>query len=64
MSIPEGKLGLFWIFGALALTSAGWILGLENLASSHIFFSIILILFAGLSWIGVAVGVIHKNKRK
>ncbi len=63
ISLPEGKLGLFWIVGALAMTSGAWILGLENATSSHLFFAFILVLFAGLSWIGVAVGVVHGNKR-
>lgn len=63
MSLPEGKLGLFWLMGALAMTSGAWVLGLENATSSHLFFAFILVLFAGLSWIGVAVGVVHSNKK-
>ena len=63
MPLPEGKLGLFWVIGAIAMTAAGWVLGLENQTSSNIFMAFILVLFAGLSWIGVAVGVIHRNRK-
>ena len=63
MSIPEGKLGLFWVMGALTLTAAGWVLGLPEQTISHLFMAVILVLFAGLSWIGVSVGVIHRNKK-
>ncbi len=64
MSLPEGKLGLFWLLGAFAMTAGAWVLGLENATSNNIFFTFILVLFAGLSWIGVAVGVVHSNKKK
>ncbi|NOQ55736.1 MAG: hypothetical protein GQ477_02925 [Nanohaloarchaea archaeon] len=63
MSLPEGKLGLFWIIGAIALTAAGWVLGLETQTSANVFMAFILVLFTGLSWIGVSVGVIHRNKK-
>ncbi|MEA3229290.1 MAG: hypothetical protein U9P44_00075 [archaeon] len=62
LSLPEGKLGLFWILGAIAMTSGAWVLGMENQTSIHFIMSFILILFAGLSWVGVAVGVFHRIK--
>lgn len=64
MSLPEGKLGLFWLLSAFAMTAGAWVLGLENATSNNVFFTFILVLFAGLSWIGVAVGVVHSNKKR
>ncbi len=62
MALPEGKLGLFWLIGALALTGGAWLLGGQDISAAHIFMAFILILFAGLSWIGVSVGVAHRNR--
>lgn len=68
--LPEGKLALFWIIGALSILLGAWIAGhLERVlgvtdASFYgtIFLAFLLILFGGLAWIAVAVGVAQHGK--
>ena len=68
--LPEGKLALFWIIGALAILLGAWISGhLERVLGvtdssfyGTLFFAFILILFGGLAWIAVAVGVAQHGK--
>lgn len=63
--LPEGKLALFWILGALALTAGSWIVGHIEwaLGTTPVSYygamavGFLLILFGGLAWIGVSVGV-------
>ena len=68
--LPEGKLALFWIFGSIAILAGTWITGhlewvLGTTPQSYygsILISLLLFLFGGLAWIGVAVGVAqHKE---
>lgn len=64
-TLPEGKLALFWVLGALAIAAGAWIaghiswaLGVTALSYYGAFaIAFLLILFGGLAWIGVAVGV-------
>jgi len=58
-SIPEGKLALFWILGALSLVFAAWIIGHTQTFQPILFIAFLLILFAGLCWIGVGVSMAH-----
>ncbi|MBW6451911.1 MAG: hypothetical protein K0B02_04250 [DPANN group archaeon] len=62
VDLPEGKLGLFWIMGALAFTLSAWIIGHSGAQSPLTFIAFLLMLFSGLAWIGVSVGVAHHNK--
>lgn len=62
LSSLEGRLGLFWVMGALSLTLGAWVLGhMDGLGPALIGY--LLVLFSGLAWIGVSVGVTHKTKR-
>ena len=66
--LPEGKLALFWVLGAMAILWGSWIsghiqkdFGVTSFAYyGTIFVALLLILFGGLAWIGVAVGVSQK----
>ncbi len=68
--LPEGKLALFWIIGALSILLGAWIAGhLERVlgvtdASFYgtFFLAFLLVLFGGLAWIAVAVGVAQHGK--
>ncbi len=65
--LPEGRLALFWIMGAVSMLAGAWIAGrlewvLGTTALSYygaLFVSFLLFLFGGLAWIGVAVSVAH-----
>ncbi len=59
---PEGKLGVFWILGAIALTFGAFLLSDASTSLSQTLVAFILILFAGICWIGVSVGVVHRGK--
>lgn len=66
--LPEGKLALFWVLGSIAILWGSWISGhlqkelgvTEFSYYGTIFVAFLLILFGGLAWIGVAVGVTQK----
>jgi len=66
----EIRLAVFWILGAIMISFASWILGHLNFVPGtterSYFFAIIvaflLILFSGLLWIAVAVGVSENIK--
>ncbi len=67
--LPEGKLALFWVLGAVAIMWGAWIAGhlqRGDLGVSAFSFygsilvAFLLILFGGLAWIGVSVGVAQK----
>ncbi|MBU4300427.1 MAG: hypothetical protein ABIF85_01315 [Nanoarchaeota archaeon] len=68
--LPEGKLALFWIIGALCMLLGSWLAGhLERVlgitdASFYgtLFIAFLLFLFGGLAWIAVAVGVAQHGK--
>ncbi|MCK4967556.1 MAG: hypothetical protein KAS12_00750 [Candidatus Aenigmarchaeota archaeon] len=63
--LPEGKLAIFWVFGSISMLAGSWIAGhlewvLGTTTISYygsLFLSLLLFLFGGLAWIGVAVGV-------
>lgn len=63
--LPEGKLALFWLIGTLSILLGVWIAGhLERVLGvtdasffGSLFVAFLLILFGGLAWIAVAVGV-------
>ena len=59
VDVPEGKLGLFWVMGALAFTLSAWMIGHSSTYSPLSFIAFLLMLFSGLAWIGVSVGVAH-----
>ena len=67
--LPEGKLALFWIFGSISILAGAWIAGrlewvLGTTPLSYygaLFLALLLILFGGLAWIGVAVGVAQQK---
>ena len=66
--VPEGKMITFWIAGALSIYFGAWIaghlekgLGVSDFAYYGTgFLAFLLVLFGGLAWIGVAVGVAQK----
>ena len=68
--LPEGKLVLFWIVGALAIVFGAWIAGhventLGTTAGSYalaVIVAILLVMFGGLSWIAVAVTVSEEKE--
>ncbi|MFH1126928.1 MAG: hypothetical protein ABIG84_00235 [archaeon] len=65
--LPEARLAVFWIFGAVAIMGGVWITRyvewvLGTTAASFygaLLVAFLLILFGGLAWIGVAVSVAH-----
>ena len=67
--LPEAKLAIFWVFGSIAILAGSWIAGhlewvLGTSATSYygaLFVSFLLILFGGIAWIGVAVGVAQQK---
>ncbi len=59
MDNAEAKLVLFWVLGGLALALGTWLMGHYSYSMAHVFVGFLLVLFAGLSWIGVGVGVVH-----
>ncbi len=59
--VLDGKLAIFWILGSLALLFAAWIIGHIQGLQPILFIAFLLILFAGLTWVGVGVGVSHKR---
>jgi hypothetical protein len=69
--VPEGKLILFWIIGALALLLGSWIaghvektLGVTDLSYAlALLVALILFLFGGFLWIAVAIGVMHEEEQ-
>lgn len=66
-AMPERKLLLFWVLGALAIALGTWIttnvepvLGATPLSVAlAVVIGLILILLGGLAWIAVAVSVAH-----
>ena len=68
--LPEGKLILFWIIGAIAIVFGAWIAGhveytLGTSAGSYtlaIIISIFLVMLGGLSWIAVSVTVSQEKE--
>jgi hypothetical protein len=61
LDMPEGKLGFFWIVGAVALTGGAWLIGQDATTVLQNIVAFVLILTAGLCWIGVSVGVVHRH---
>ena len=61
LDLPEGKLAFFWFAGAVALTGGAWLLGQRDATAFQNVMAFVLILIAGLSWVGVGVGVVHRH---
>ncbi|MCK5299972.1 MAG: hypothetical protein KAJ54_02375 [Candidatus Aenigmarchaeota archaeon] len=61
IDLPEGKLAFFWFLGAVALSGGAWLLGQRDATAFQNIAAFILILVAGLSWVGVGVGVVHRH---
>jgi len=67
--LPEAKLAIFWVLGSITILAGSWIAGhlewvLGTTPVSYygaLLVSFILILFGGLAWIGVAVGVAQQR---
>lgn len=63
--LPEGKLALFWIAGAVLMLAGAWIAGHLEMAVGvtpgayygTLALALVLILVAGLAWIAVAIAV-------
>lgn len=68
--LPEAKLALFWVIGALCILLGAWIAGhLERVLGvtdttfyGTLFVAFVLILFGGLAWIAVSVGVAQHGR--
>ncbi len=68
--IPEGRLIVFWIIGALAILFGTWIAGHVETAlgvttgsyALALLVAFLLILFGGLAWIAVAVTVSQEEE--
>lgn len=68
--IPEGKLAIFWIVGAIAILFGAWVAGhvemtLGTTQQSYIIaliVSLLLILFGGLCWIAISVRIAEEEE--